>query len=87
MRDPSLMLSLLEEMAQNLSGQMVNIHTFGMSEEEQRRRHHVELPIDAGHAEWVSAERSIVRITNCRGMQYVEAANRVVRLVSESFPE
>ncbi len=51
MRDPNLMISLLHEMAEEASGQIMSLQTIGMSNEEQIRRHHLDLLVDAGHAE------------------------------------
>ena len=64
MRDPELMLSLLKEMADDSYGRIMMPAHIGMSPEEQKRRHHVELLIDANHAEWASEQESIARITN-----------------------
>ena len=58
------MLSLLREMADDENGRIVVPQHFGMSKEEQSRRHHVELLIDAEHAEWTSEQESIARLTN-----------------------
>ena len=74
MRDPELMLSLLEEMSRSdegtiMAGEPGDGHT-GL---EHRRHHHADLLVDAGHAKWVSDERSVVRITNA-GYDFLNAA-------------
>lgn len=74
MRDAELMLSLLKEMSDEAMGQLVVPMTMGMSEEEQRRRHHVELLIDAGHARWGGNQQQIARITNA-GYDFLNAAS------------
>ena len=107
MRDPELLLSLLHEMADKPSGTIIVSAHLGMSREQQRRVHHVEFLVDAGHAAWTTEQQSISRITNAgydfisavegnpsfkeqfldwfnRGLQYAEAALRVVALVSKT---
>ncbi|MDD9982593.1 MAG: hypothetical protein OXU81_14755 [Gammaproteobacteria bacterium] len=63
MRDMALLLGLLREMANSPNGRIVAVATMGMSEEELKRHHHIELLVDAGHVEW-NAQRSMPRITN-----------------------
>ena len=75
MRDPELMLSLLREMAGDDYGRISMPATFGMAAAEQRQRHHLELLIDAGHAEWTSHQKSIARITNA-GYDFVNAVDQ-----------
>ena len=41
----------------------------------RRRRHHLELLIDAGHAEWTSDQMSIARITNA-GYDFINAVDQ-----------
>ena len=61
MRDPDLMLSLLEEIANEPSGRIwVNLRHYGS--DAGRISHHFDLLVDAGHAAWV--DRSNLRITN-----------------------
>ena len=62
MRDPDLMLNLLREMAESASGRMLVVQHFGMSDDEQKRVHHIEILSDAGHVDWISD--SMVRVTN-----------------------
>ena len=52
MRDPEAMLSFLKEMAAHDDGWIVAPAHMGMSVDEQRCHHHVELLADAGHAQW-----------------------------------
>ena len=53
MRDPKLMLSLLEEMSERASGTLpVFKPGDGYTGESHRRHHHAELLVDANHAEW-----------------------------------
>ena len=73
MRDPELMVALLEEMCKNDMGRLLIPMTMGMDEHRQQRRHHVELLVDAGHAEWVNDKRSVARITNA-GYDFLNAA-------------
>ena len=66
MRDPALMLTLLHEMADERNGRIAPYvrrnKTGSTPEEDSIVRHHLELLIDANHAERVS--RAEVRITN-----------------------
>ena len=70
MRDPKLMISLLHEMAAEASGRIVTLYSYGMNNDEQNRYHHLELLIDAKHAEWVDGH--FVRITNT-GYDFINA--------------
>ena len=74
MRDPEIMLSLLKEMAGDDSGWIVAAAHFGMSVDEQRHHHHVELLIDAGHAEWKDP-KGVARITNA-GYDFIDAVEK-----------
>lgn len=73
MRDPELMVSLLEEMSKDDMGQLITPMTIGMGEYAQRRHHHVELLVDAGHAEWLDGNQDAARITNA-GYDFLNAA-------------
>lgn len=73
MRDPKLMISLLEEMSKNDMGRLITPLEMGMDEREQQRHHHVELLVDAGHAQWASNNHKIARITNA-GYDFLNAA-------------
>lgn len=73
MRDPDLMLSLLREMANDSLGRIDASMTFDMDEDEQRRVHHVELLVDAGHAEWMGSQ--VARITNA-GYDFLNAVSQ-----------
>ena len=65
MRDPELMLSLLEEMSKSDEGTIVAFKPGdGHSGEAHRRHHHADLLVDAGHAEWMGDARTVARITN-----------------------
>ncbi len=55
MRDPEVMLSLLREMSDDDNGWIVMPATMGMSVHAQRRRHQLQLLIDAGHAQWTTS--------------------------------
>ena len=81
MRDPNLMLELLTEMANAVDGRVSVIPTFGMSEEEQSRRHHLELIADNHHAEYIPDHTW--RITNT-GYDFIAAANAHIK-VREKF--
>lgn len=78
MRDPELMLSLLDEMSRDGMGRLAIPMTFGMGEQEQRRRHHVELLVDAGHVEWQGGKQDIARITNA-GYDFLNAVTNPKR--------
>lgn len=73
MRDPELMVGLLEEMSKDAMGRLSIPMTLGMGEKEQQRHHHVELLVDAGHADWLSDKQHIARITNA-GYDFLNAA-------------
>ena len=73
MRDPKLMISLLKEMSKNDMGRLITPLEMGMDEREQQRHHHVELLVDAGHAQWASNNHKIARITNA-GYDFLNAA-------------
>ena len=73
MRDPELMVGLLEEMSKNDMGRLPIPITFGMNERQQQRRHHVELLVDAGHAQWLGNRTRVARITNA-GYDFLNAA-------------
>jgi len=64
MRDPELMLALLKEMSEDAGGYLTVARTLGMSPDERKYYHHVELLVDAGHAVWTSPRADIARITN-----------------------
>lgn len=64
MRNQELLLSLLEEMSNDVSGRLTISMTYGMDEQKQQRYHHVELLVDAGHAQWTGDGRTVARITN-----------------------
>ena len=66
MMDPDLMIALLKEMEDDPDRQVVADWTTGMTDDERKRRHHVELLTDAGLAKWLPSGRSmdsIARIT------------------------
>ena len=71
MRDPELMLTLLSEMAEDDTGRLM-VPRMRLPEQ-MVRHHHVELLVDAGHAEWLSDNRSAARITNA-GYDFLNAA-------------
>ena len=73
MRDPELMISLLKEMSEGDMGRLIIPMTLDMGEREQQRRHHVELLVDAGHAQWTGDKQQIARITNV-GYDFLSAA-------------
>lgn len=73
MRDHELLLSLLEDMSKDDLGRLTIPMEFGMDQQEQQRHHHVELLVDAGHAEWTGERHSIARITNA-GYDFLNAA-------------
>ena len=73
MRDPELMISLLKEMSEDDMGRLIIPMTYGMGESKQQRRHHVELLVDAGHAQWAGGKQDIARITN-DGYDFLSAA-------------
>lgn len=62
MRDPELLVTLLRKMsvADDKSGRMFSSNTLDGRDPEER--HHLELLIDAGQAEWISDH--VIRITS-----------------------
>lgn len=72
MRDPELMIGLLEEMSKNDVGRLSIPRTLIVDEQRQHRRQHVELLVDAGHAEWLGAKQQTARITNA-GYDFLNA--------------
>ena len=73
MRDPELLRSLLREMDDQPNGRILIIAMYGMSEQDQRRRLHVELLCDAGLAE--HNPPSSYRITN-KGFDFIEGIDK-----------
>ena len=79
MRDPELLLSLLKEMAEHDMGRLTAVMLGnGHEGEAHRRHHHVELLVDAGHAEWQGDQRSVARITNA-GYDFLNAVTNPKR--------
>ena len=81
MRDPEVMLSLLREMAGNDGGWIVapaQAHMGISSEDAQRRYHHAELLVDAGHAQW-NDQKVVARITNA-GYDFIDAVEKQERV-------
>lgn len=64
MRDESLMLSLLREMAESDDGTSIVRSFLGMSKSHRQRRHNVQLLVDQGSAEWMEPDETTARITN-----------------------
>ena len=69
MRKPELMLELLEVMSKDESGRLHILPRF-----DQERHHHIELLVDAGHAEWLGEKRHTARITNA-GYDFLNATS------------
>lgn len=67
------MISLLKEMSKKDMGRLITPLEMGMDERERQRHHHVELLVDAGHAQWASNNHKIARITNS-GYDFLNAA-------------
>ena len=83
MRDPEQMIGLLEKMATQPSGQIISRQFMGMSTEAQAERHHVELLVDAGLAEWTNWDtRGAVRITNA-GYNFLDAIKENPNLIDK----
>lgn len=73
MRDSGLMISLLEEMSKQDPGRLcVPMPADGWTGDLHQRHHHVELLVDAGHAEWADDEHEVARITNA-GYDFLNA--------------
>ena len=75
MRDPELMLSLLREMSEGKHGigRLLVPMSYDMDAAAQRH-HHMELLVDAGHAQWVNEnDHHMARITNA-GYDFLSAA-------------
>ena len=82
MRDPEVMLSLLREMAGNDGGWIVapaQAHMEMSHEDGERRCHHVELLVDAGHAQWNNDQELVARITNA-GYDFIDAVEKQERV-------
>lgn len=73
MRDPELMIKILEEMSKKSSGSILVIRRLGMSKTEQVRFHHVELLWDTGLVRKESDQ--CFRITN-DGYNFLAAINQ-----------
>ena len=74
MRDPELLISILEEMAQQPDGRLKMAVTLGRNEEMQRRIFHIELLRDADLVEWGNI-REFPRITN-QGFNFIETIRK-----------
>ena len=74
MRDPELLISILKEMAEQSDGRIHMAVTLGMSEEERRRKLHIELLADAGLVEWYEINK-FPRITNA-GFDFIQAVSK-----------
>lgn len=74
MRDPELLISILEEMAQQPDGRLKMAVTLGRNEEMQRRIFHIELLRDAKLVEWGNV-KGFPRITN-QGCDFIEAIRK-----------
>ena len=92
MRDPDLMLNLLREMAHDPGGQMMAVRTMGMSNSQRAEYHHLELLVDAGHAQWTGSKQNMARITN-DGYDFLNAVehgkgtkDRFVELFNNGVP-
>lgn len=76
MRNPELMLDVLREMSRVPSGQTQSgFMAINPTEESQSRCHHFDLLVDVGHAEWVSNDKTIARITN-EGYDFLNAVDQ-----------
>lgn len=67
------MISLLKEMSKNDMGRLITPLAIGMDGRKQQLHHHVELLVDAGHAQWAGDNHQIARITNA-GYNFLNAA-------------
>ena len=67
------MLQLLHEMASSEDGRIRLIRVFGLSPNEIQKIHHMELLVDAGHAEW--SENQFPRITGA-GYDFIAAVDK-----------
>ena len=72
LRNPDTLLSLLRRIAATPNGQILLPRTYGMDEVKQKELHHLDLLVDAGHANWVS--KDMARITNA-GYDFIEAVD------------
>ncbi len=67
------MLSLLEQMSKRDLGTLHVVKPGdGQTGEGHRRHHHMELLVDAGHADWVNDSHHVARITNA-GYDFLNA--------------
>ena len=73
MRDPELLIQMLKEMSEDVPGRIHAPIYAGGTGDDYKRRHHVELLVDAGHAEWVS--KHMARIT-MDGYDFLNACDK-----------
>lgn len=74
MRDPEILITLLRLMAKQPNGRISIRVYLGMSAEDQKRKHHMELLDDAGLADWSDPNKQ-PRITNA-GYDFIEAIDK-----------
>ncbi|MCY3540425.1 MAG: hypothetical protein OXH31_00740 [Gammaproteobacteria bacterium] len=74
MRDVNLLVSLLKEVSENESGELILPEYDNQSAEDQKRKHHAELLADSAHATW-KHPYDILRITN-RGYDFLNALEK-----------
>ncbi|MYC25430.1 MAG: hypothetical protein F4X56_05870 [Gammaproteobacteria bacterium] len=75
MRDVNLLILLLKEMSATDLGVIFVPFFGGASSEEQKRKHHAELLVDAGHAVWNDLDENMLRITN-QGYDFLDAIEK-----------
>ena len=75
MRDINLLISLLREMSATDLGTIHVPLYCGASSEDQQRKHHAELLVDAGHADWNDLDETMLRITN-QGYDFLDAIDK-----------
>ena len=56
----------------------------GANSEERRRKHHAELLVDAGHAEWDDLDENMLRITN-QGYDFLDALEKSPKAERQFF--
>lgn len=77
MRDPELLITLLRSMSHNSSGRSGHHIVTGGGDEAMKKVHHMELLVDAGHAEWVTDGPTVyeIRITTA-GYDFLNAIEK-----------
>ena len=74
MRDPEKIIALLKEMDEEEDGRIDVPWFWGDDDDARPRHHHVELLVDAGHAQWLDEFQRGARITTA-GYDFLNAVD------------